>query len=139
MYTHKKKWEKCTLKRVISLPRYLEQAFCRQSIRVENVSNPFSQHDEETDIKKVRMLTIWNSIWMRFNKTFLWESIQTAKYPEAKGQVFTSQSIGIQEGLHKKLRTFKGTSLKNPATNNPWSSKEVLLDLLSSEDKDMPW
>ena len=68
-----------------------------------------------------------------------------ALYPEEKGKVFTANPIGETDQLHEELKTFKRHVFRNflrkenPTTKKPWSSKDVVMELLNSKDESMPW
>ena len=67
----------------------------------------------------------------------------TTQYPEGKDKVFTAQSYGsrdtfLEHCLMKKRSIFRNFFGKNKDTGKYWSTKCVLLEVLSSDDPAVP-
>ena len=65
-----------------------------------------------------------------------------ATYPEDKGEVFTSEPIGEEVEFLRGCRYYKrfvwrNFMGKNPKTDKPWKTDEVLLKLLASDDEEI--
>ena len=63
----------------------------------------------------------------------------TAQYPEAEGETFSVPSLGSERDLHNQLLKFKRYIFRNcmgrnRETGQEWTTREVLLKVLSNED-----
>ena len=56
----------------------------------------------------------------------------TAQYPEAKGHVFTLLSYGSQDSSLENYNTSLKIYLAKTKTGKYWSTKDILLEILSS-------
>ena len=118
-----------------TLPEAMGRTFSRCTREARDVSVLF--HERIKKISNMEHAESFGDQYVKQLKEFFCDEVKfTAHWEEAQGEEFSAPSLGDEEELKSQCTSyrrfvFRNFMEKNPETESPWRTKDVLVSLLT--------